>query len=77
MDDFFGADSSGSDTEGDINRFIEEDGEEENDEETESEKQKITNLNARLTPEELFEKFDADLSGYISVDEFLTMVIHT
>ncbi|OWZ15722.1 hypothetical protein PHMEG_00010582 [Phytophthora megakarya] len=74
--DLFGADSDESDDEATIERYTKDGGDEEMDEKqaAEAEKRKVAVLNAKLSPEELFKKYDADGSGNISASEFLAML---
>ncbi|KAG6574729.1 uncharacterized protein IUM83_10910 [Phytophthora cinnamomi] len=73
--ELFGADSDESDDEATIDRYAKE-GDEDLDEEeaAEAEKRKVAVLNSKLSPEELFKKYDTDGSGNISASEFLAML---
>ncbi|KAL4115288.1 hypothetical protein PRIC2_013453 [Phytophthora ramorum] len=74
--DLFGADSDESDDEATIERYAKDGGDESLNEEeaAEAEKRKVAVLNSKLSPEELFKKYDTDGSGNISASEFLAML---
>ncbi|KAG6967192.1 hypothetical protein JG687_00004406 [Phytophthora cactorum] len=74
--ELFGADSDESDDDATINRYAKDVGDEELDEKetAEAEKRKVAVLNSKLSPEELFKKYDTDGSGNISASEFLAML---
>ncbi|KAL3662934.1 hypothetical protein V7S43_011880 [Phytophthora oleae] len=74
--ELFGADSDESDDEATIDRYAKEGGDEELDEKdaADAEKRKVAVLNSKLSPEELFKKYDTDKSGNISASEFLAML---
>ncbi|KAL4164322.1 hypothetical protein KRP22_004189 [Phytophthora ramorum] len=74
--DLFGADSDESDDEATIERYAKDGGDESLNEAeaAEAEKRKVAVLNSKLSPEELFKKYDTDGSGNISASEFLAML---
>ncbi|KAF4140172.1 Regulator of chromosome condensation (RCC1) repeat [Phytophthora infestans] len=74
--ELFGADSDESDDDATIERYAKDGGDEELDEKeaAEAEKRKVAVLNSKLSPEELFKKYDTDGSGNISASEFLAML---
>ncbi|KUF84824.1 E3 ubiquitin-protein ligase HERC6 [Phytophthora nicotianae] len=74
--ELFGADSDDSDDDATIDRYAKDGGDEEMDEKeaAEAEKRKVAVLNSKLSPEDLFKKYDTDGSGNISAPEFLAML---
>ncbi|KAE9246531.1 hypothetical protein PF004_g4752 [Phytophthora fragariae] len=73
--ELFGADSDESDDEATIDRYAKEgDQSMDENEAAEAEKRKVAVLNSKLSPEELFKKYDTDGSGNISASEFLAML---
>ncbi|KAL8019641.1 putative serine/threonine-protein phosphatase with EF-hands [Plasmopara halstedii] len=72
--ELFGADSDDSDDDATIDRYAKNGKVLNTSEASESEKKEMALINSKLTPEELFAKYDTDKSGNISAPEFLAML---
>ncbi|GLE06894.1 hypothetical protein PINS_up016563 [Pythium insidiosum] len=78
----FGADSDESDDDATIERYAggasaKDDGDDGDGAGADDESRKVSTLLSKLSPEELFRRYDADGSGAISANEFLAMVRRT
>uniref|UniRef100_K3X146 EF-hand domain-containing protein n=1 Tax=Globisporangium ultimum (strain ATCC 200006 / CBS 805.95 / DAOM BR144) TaxID=431595 RepID=K3X146_GLOUD len=72
--ELFGADSDESDDDATIDRYAGDGAGDVTEDAPDTESKKVSTLLSKLSPEELFRKYDTDGSGNISVQEFLAML---